>query len=340
MQPTIKDIARLVGVSNPAVSAVLNGRTVNCRVSDKTRQKILAAAAELGYIPSTSAKMMRGAPSRIVGIVAAWPMINAEEHLNRILMALFERFNREQYSCFHTTCCDNVDADLNMCKELISRGVRHFVLFGNPVAGPEIEELWKKHDCTYIQYMGHTQRNISVSMNDALAEVWKGLSAEEKATFKMVTTPGVGNNRLTAIQALFPELPFSVIEERYLVYFTESISDPDYFDQIYFTSYRKTAEILRDFPDTRAIFLNSASGLLGAVRCAVDHGRRIGRDLTLIGVNYSNAFHRNAFPLTSVITDEPKMIELLATEVFGTGPFCQTVELQVARNLAWQTVKM
>ncbi len=338
MPPTIKDIARQVGVSNPAVSAVLNGRTANCRVSEETRKKILAAADELGYIPSASAKVMRGAPSRTIGIVAAWPMINAEEHLNRILMALVERFNHQQYSCFHSTCCGEVETDLRMCKELISRGVRHFVLMGEPVARPQIEALLEKHDCTYIQYMGHTKRMITISMNDALAEIWRGLTPEERATFKMVTTSGPGNNRLRAIQALFPEMPFAEIERRHLVYFSESLADPDYFDNVYFTAYRKTAEILRDFPDTKAIFLNSASGLLGAVRCAVEHGRRIGRDLALFGVNYSNAFRRNAFPLTSVIINEAEMIELLATEVFRTGPFHQIVQLKAVRNLAWQTV--
>lgn len=52
----IKDIAQLAQVSDAAASRVLNG-DVKFSVSEPTRQRILAAAAELGYKPSRTRKV-------------------------------------------------------------------------------------------------------------------------------------------------------------------------------------------------------------------------------------------------------------------------------------------
>ncbi|MGH3142229.1 MAG: LacI family DNA-binding transcriptional regulator, partial [Gaiellales bacterium] len=50
---TIKDVARLSGVSSMTVSRVINGSE---RVSPETRQRVERAIAELGYVPSRLAR--------------------------------------------------------------------------------------------------------------------------------------------------------------------------------------------------------------------------------------------------------------------------------------------
>jgi LacI family transcriptional regulator len=50
---TIKDVARLSGVSSMTVSRVINGSE---RVSPETRQRVESAIAELGYVPSRLAR--------------------------------------------------------------------------------------------------------------------------------------------------------------------------------------------------------------------------------------------------------------------------------------------
>lgn len=53
---TIKDIARLAGVSTATVSMVLNGK--DC-ITKKTKEKVMAAAREVDYIPSFAAKSLK-----------------------------------------------------------------------------------------------------------------------------------------------------------------------------------------------------------------------------------------------------------------------------------------
>ena len=51
-RPTISDVARLAEVSKSTVSHVLNSTR---NVEEATRQRVLAAIAELGYRPSAAA---------------------------------------------------------------------------------------------------------------------------------------------------------------------------------------------------------------------------------------------------------------------------------------------
>ncbi|MDE2914726.1 MAG: LacI family DNA-binding transcriptional regulator [Paracoccaceae bacterium] len=63
---TIYDVARAAGVSPKTVSRVLNG---DAPVSDGTRAAVEAASFELGYVPSSAARMMRSKRSGLIGLI-------------------------------------------------------------------------------------------------------------------------------------------------------------------------------------------------------------------------------------------------------------------------------
>ena len=63
-----KDIAALVGVSRPAVTAVLNGSRPNC-VSKEKREAILKIASEHQYRPNQAAVALKTGKSRMIGVV-------------------------------------------------------------------------------------------------------------------------------------------------------------------------------------------------------------------------------------------------------------------------------
>lgn len=66
---TIGDVAKLAGVSVATVSFVLNDKP-GVRLTDATRERVWAAAEELGYRPNALAKSLSVGTSRFIGVVA------------------------------------------------------------------------------------------------------------------------------------------------------------------------------------------------------------------------------------------------------------------------------
>ena len=63
---TIYDVARIAGVSPKTVSRVLNG---DAPVGKSTREVVEAAIAQLDYVPSNAARMMRSQRSGLIGLI-------------------------------------------------------------------------------------------------------------------------------------------------------------------------------------------------------------------------------------------------------------------------------
>jgi LacI family transcriptional regulator len=71
-RPTQADVARAAGVSQTAVSYILNGKT-STTISDATRRRVLAVIDELGYVPDLTARSLRS--RRTMTIAAIIPDI-------------------------------------------------------------------------------------------------------------------------------------------------------------------------------------------------------------------------------------------------------------------------
>lgn len=68
MKVTVKDIARIAGVTQPTVSKALNN---DPGVSEKMRNRILTIAKELNYVPNLAAKRLAQRKSNAIGFI--WP---------------------------------------------------------------------------------------------------------------------------------------------------------------------------------------------------------------------------------------------------------------------------
>jgi LacI family transcriptional regulator len=75
-QPTIYDVARHAGVSIASVSRVLNGRR---NPLPETRERVLQAVAELGFIPDGAARALSARLKEVVGVVIRRPTVTAPE---------------------------------------------------------------------------------------------------------------------------------------------------------------------------------------------------------------------------------------------------------------------
>jgi DNA-binding LacI/PurR family transcriptional regulator len=73
-RPTSADVAREAGVSRATVSYVLND-TPHQKIPEKTRLRVLKAAADLGYTPSAAARVLRSGRSEVILLLLPdWPI--------------------------------------------------------------------------------------------------------------------------------------------------------------------------------------------------------------------------------------------------------------------------
>ncbi|HLY30555.1 MAG TPA: LacI family DNA-binding transcriptional regulator [Ktedonobacterales bacterium] len=99
---TIRDIARLAGVSTATVSRVLNHKP---DVDPETRQRVLRVMDEHRYVPSVTASSLAGGKSRLLGALTpslTWPLM---PHIMQGIAEVIEQTDYELvlYSISHRT---------------------------------------------------------------------------------------------------------------------------------------------------------------------------------------------------------------------------------------------
>lgn len=120
----LTDVAAQAGCSVATASRVLNG---NKKVGEVERRRVLAAAAQLGYVPNSSARALRSQSTRLVGAIIptldhaiyAKMVDGIEETLSDAGMSLL--INTSQY---------DLERERRQASILVSRGVEAVILVG------------------------------------------------------------------------------------------------------------------------------------------------------------------------------------------------------------------
>jgi DNA-binding LacI/PurR family transcriptional regulator len=70
---TIKDVAKLAGVSFSTVSIVLSGHAEKRKISTETQRKVLQAANDLQYTPNVAARKLKASGAARYSVAVYWP---------------------------------------------------------------------------------------------------------------------------------------------------------------------------------------------------------------------------------------------------------------------------
>jgi LacI family transcriptional regulator len=112
-KPTLIDVATRAGVSATTASYIMNGRTLEMRISSDTEERVRRAAVELGYRPNRTAQSLRTNSTRIIGVVTdyvAGGMFSA-----RILAGANAAARRKD----HVLMIGESDGDLRVATDLV-----------------------------------------------------------------------------------------------------------------------------------------------------------------------------------------------------------------------------
>lgn len=96
---TIKDVAKLSGVSPTTVSIIVNGKSEERRISPLTQERVLAAMKELSYQPNLSARKLRFQDTQKPIIAFFWPLDYRTSILAAFLNALQKEIKIQNFNC-------------------------------------------------------------------------------------------------------------------------------------------------------------------------------------------------------------------------------------------------
>jgi LacI family transcriptional regulator len=130
---TMSDVARRAGVSQPTVSFVLNDRR-DVAVAEETRRRVLAAAAELDFVPNRAAQLLRSNRSYLIGIVTNG--IVSQPYAGRIVLGIQQVVQPADYLCLVIDTTDDPDEGDIAVANLLANGVAAMVY-----ASPRPKEL-------------------------------------------------------------------------------------------------------------------------------------------------------------------------------------------------------
>ncbi len=171
---TMKEIGRLAGVSQSAVSMIINGKAKQFSISDETAQRVLRIAGENGFRPNHIARSMRTGRTGIVGIITSAELMQqaSENHGdNNLAMQLQSKFlldgSRVMLEAVSMEDCRKLKMP-----EIASSGLAEFIIisqnFSDEKLGTEyiskLQELFGK--VVLVDDIVDNENVISVSVNN------------------------------------------------------------------------------------------------------------------------------------------------------------------------------
>ena len=138
-QATIRDVARLAGVSLATVSRVLSDG--DYPVSAELKQRVRAAVAQLGYVPNTVARSLRQDVSRDIGLVI--PNIS-NPFYQQTMLGINDALYKKNYSLILCNTMRNAQQERVYLRQLFERKVRGIILSSVDENADIVEEYGKK----------------------------------------------------------------------------------------------------------------------------------------------------------------------------------------------------
>jgi len=114
---TIKDIAKAAGVSHPTVSRALNNHPA---IAEATRERIIALAEQMGYVPNAAARGLKTNRTRALGVILR--QID-DPFWSEVLDGVDSVLHPEGYSLFIAFTHNQKQREKEVVQAMVQRGV-------------------------------------------------------------------------------------------------------------------------------------------------------------------------------------------------------------------------
>jgi LacI family transcriptional regulator, galactose operon repressor len=135
-RPTMYDVAKLAGVSQPTVSRVLNPNEVTAQISDETTQRVLDAVKKLGYRPNVVARSLRTQRTQMVALLIA-DLSNGFYHT--MARAVQDVARQHDYEVLISNSDHIYENEKHFCEIVLGRGVDGVMMVPIRLTGEELD---------------------------------------------------------------------------------------------------------------------------------------------------------------------------------------------------------
>ncbi|HWT21979.1 MAG TPA: LacI family DNA-binding transcriptional regulator [Solirubrobacteraceae bacterium] len=306
---TSVDVARRAGVSQSTVSLVLSGKAAG-RVSETTAAAVREAADALGYRPNAAARALKTGAARTVALVVPdvtnpffGAVLRGAQSAARdagYAVALVDTANDRAYGTAFAAALQAGPADGLLLFAIDppptrGRGTEPIVLIESDVGG---------HPGVRLDVEGGTEAAIRHLLDLGHRRIGHLASAVEGSTFRL---------RRRALEALAGDVPAARAD-----FVPEQARDA-------------ALELLAAHPGLTAVFCDDDVLASGVYLAARRLGRRIPRDLSVVGFDDLDVARILDPPLTTVTADARELgrvaFELLAARLAGRRPRSRVLDV-------------
>ncbi|WP_218192322.1 LacI family DNA-binding transcriptional regulator [Brachybacterium vulturis] len=287
---TRKDVARVAGTSTAIVSYVINNGPRP--VAERTRQRVLAAIEEVGYVPDTVAQALASGVSGLYGLIV--PDIS-----NPFFAALAHELEDSTSESGHILLLGDSAEDKDREKELISTFVRRRVdglLFVGVDSHPDLSAAFDGEVPVVILDRvdpEHLASSVAVDNVAAAHAVTAHLVTHGYREHAIITGP---EQLLTARERL--QGWRSALAE------AELLADPRWIVEAPFTrrgGYDAGSALITSGPRPRAVFASNELQAVGLLAAAAEHGLRVPDELAVITFDGTEMSEYTAPKLSGVV---------------------------------------
>lgn len=300
-RPTQVDVAKKAGVSRSTVSYVINGKGGTAlAISEETRQRVLDAVAELGYVPDARAQSFRSGNTYTIGLII--PDVR-NPHFWEHAETIEQEARASGYNLLLTSTALNDNYAEEIFRDLSQRRIDGLIITGAFIAQSEearkILATLLKRRLPIVELIDHeVDYEIDVVMSDyreATKEVMAHLLNLQHQRIGMIygaATPELAEDRMEPYQEALTAAGFPP-EQELIATCGPTMED----------GFQAAMQLLSlPVRPTALIAINDLLAI-GAMRAAWNLGLNIPTDLSLVGFDNIHMAKYLVPPLTTVAKD-------------------------------------
>jgi LacI family transcriptional regulator len=270
---TIKDVARASGVSYATVSRVLTGFEF---VKETTRQRVMEAVENSGYVANLHARSLVGGRSQIIGLLV--PNLD-NGYVGTIMQGIDKALAHANYDLMLYTSHRHPGKE-SFYVSAITNGLTDGLLLVAPLVPATYIEALRDQDFPYVLI---DQADATESSSVVEATNWQGAYEATQYLIQLGHTriafikgsPAVRSaaDRLQGYKAALADYGISALEEL--------VIEGDFQQQTGYESAKRLLQNLQPLPT--AIFASNDLSAFGAMDAAREYGLRIPEDISIVG---------------------------------------------------------